>query len=43
MDTGACYGVIKCTEIVFRKGKMIKGERSFFLQEKNECIRPKQK
>ena len=26
MDTGACYGVRKCSEIVFRKGKMIKRE-----------------
>ena len=25
-DTGACYGVKKCAEIVFRKGKMVKGE-----------------
>ena len=26
MDTGACYGVKKCAEIVFREGKMVKGE-----------------
>ena len=26
MDTGACYGVKKCAEVVFRRGKMIKGE-----------------
>ena len=25
MDTGACYGVKKCAEIVFKKGKMVKG------------------
>ena len=24
MDTAACYGVKKCAEIVFRKGKMVK-------------------
>ena len=23
MDTGACYGVKKCAEIVFKKGKMV--------------------
>ena len=26
MDTGACYGVKKCAEIVFTKGKLNKGE-----------------
>ena len=26
IDTGACYGVKKCAEIIFRKGKMVKGE-----------------
>ena len=26
MDTGACYGVKKCAEIVFRKGNMVKPE-----------------
>ena len=25
-DTGACYGVAKCTEIVFERGKIVKGE-----------------
>ena len=25
-DTGACYGVAKCAEIVFEKWKMVKGE-----------------
>ena len=25
-DTGACYGVQKCAEIIFKKGKMMKGE-----------------
>ena len=25
-DTGACHGVSKCAEIVFERGKMIKGE-----------------
>ena len=25
-DTGECYGVAKCTEIVFERGKMVKGK-----------------
>ena len=25
-DTGACYGILKCAEIIFERGKMIKGE-----------------
>ena len=36
MDTGACYGVKKCAEIVFRKGKMIKGEG----EEKMDALDP---
>ena len=24
--TGTCYGVAKCAEIVFERGKMVKGE-----------------
>ena len=27
-DTGACYGVEKCAEIIFERGKMIKGKYS---------------
>ena len=34
MDTGAGYGIKKCAEIVFRKGKMIKGKRLAALEEK---------
>ena len=34
MDTGACYGVKKCAEHVFRKGKMIKREGLAVLEEK---------
>ena len=26
LDTGACYGVAKCAEIVFERGKMVRGE-----------------
>ena len=25
-DTGACYGVSKCAEIIFEHGKMVRGE-----------------
>ena len=34
MDTGVCYRVKKCAEIVFRKGKMIKGEGLAVSEEK---------
>ena len=40
MDTGACYGVKKCAEIVFRKNKMIKGEGSAVLEEKMNALDP---
>ena len=40
MDTGACYGVKKCVEIVFRKGKMIKGEGLDVLEEKMDALDP---
>ena len=38
MDTGACYGVKKCAEIVFRKGKMVKGEGLPVLEEKMKAL-----
>ena len=37
MDTGACYGVKKCAEIAFKKGKMIRGEGLTVLEEKMEA------
>ena len=40
IDTGACYGVKKCTEIVFKKGKMIKGEGLTVLEEKMKALDP---
>ena len=40
MDTGACYGVKKCAEIVFRNGKMIKGEGLDVLEEKMDALDP---
>ena len=38
MDTGACCGVKKCAEIVFRKSKMIKGEGLAVLEEKMDVF-----
>ena len=40
MDTGACYGVKKCAEIVFKKGRMIKGEGLTVLEEKMKALDP---
>ena len=38
MNTGACYGVKKCAENAFRRGKMIKGEESAILEEKMDVL-----
>ena len=38
MDTGACYRVKKCAEIVFRKGKIVKGEGLPGLEEKMKAL-----
>ena len=40
MDTGACYGVKKCAEIVFRKDKMAKGIGLAVLDEKMKASDP---
>ena len=40
MDTGACCGLKKCAEIVFRKGKMVKGEGLPVLEEKMKALDP---
>ena len=40
MDTGECYGVKKCAEIVFSKGKIIKGEGLAVLEEKMDALDP---
>ena len=40
MDTGACYRVKKCAEIMFRKGKMVKGEGLMVLEDKMEALDP---
>ena len=42
-DTGACYGVAKCAEIIFEKGKMVKGEGLQVLQERMKSMDPDQK
>ena len=42
-DTGACFGVAKCAEIVFQEGKMVKGEGLQALKEKMKTMEPDQK
>ena len=39
-DTGAVYGVKKCAEIVFRRGKMTKSEGLTILEERAEALDP---
>ena len=39
-DTGACYGISKCTEIIFECGKMIKGEGLEVLEERMKAMDP---
>ena len=39
-DTGACYGVAKCAEIVFERGKMVRGEGLQVLEERMESMDP---
>ena len=39
MDTGACYGVKKVAEIVFRRGTTIKGGELAVLEEKMEAYK----
>lgn len=40
LDTGACYGVKKCAEIVFIRGKMVKGEGLEVLEERMKALDP---
>ena len=40
MDTGAMYGVKKCTKTVFKNGRIIKGEGSQILQERMKALDP---
>ena len=39
-DTGAMYGVKKCAEIVYRRGKMVKGEGLDILEERMQALDP---
>ena len=39
-DTGACYGVSKCAEIVFERGKMVNGEGLQILEERMRTMNP---
>ena len=39
-DTGACYGVTKCAEIVYGCGKMVRGEGLQVLEERMESMDP---
>lgn len=39
-DTGACYGVSKCAEIVFRNGRMVRGEGLQVLNERMKTLNP---
>ena len=39
-DTGACYGVLKCVKIIFKHGKMVRGEVIQVLQERIKTTDP---
>ena len=39
-DTGACYGVSKCAEIIFERGQRVKGEGLEVLHERMKTIDP---
>ena len=39
-DTGACYGVLKCAEIMFEHGKMMRGEGLQVLEERMKTVNP---
>ena len=42
-DTGACYGVSKCAEIVFQRGKMVRGEGLEVLKERMKTMNERRK
>ena len=42
MDTGACYGVKKCAEVISKNGKMVKGEGLAVLEERMKALDPEQ-
>ena len=37
-DTGACDGMVKCAEIIFKRGKMVKGEGLQVFQERMKTM-----
>ena len=39
-DTGACYGVSKCAEIIYQNGKMVRGEGLQVLEERMKTMNP---
>jgi len=39
-DTGAVYGVKKCAEVVYKRGKMVKGEGLQVLEERMQALDP---
>ena len=39
-STGACYGVLKCAEIIFERGKMVIGEGPQVLEERMKTMDP---
>ena len=39
-NTGACYGVSKCAEIIFQNGKMVRGEGLQVLEERMKTMNP---
>ena len=41
-DTGACYGVKKCAEFIFKNGKMVKAEGLTILKERMKALDPEQ-
>ena len=43
LDTEACYWVEKCAEIVFKRGKMIKGEGLSVIEERMKALEPEQR
>lgn len=42
MDNGACYAVKKCAEIVFKNGKIVKGDGLQVLKKKMNALNPDQ-
>ena len=42
MDTRACYGVKKCAEVIFKNGKIVKGEGLAVLEERMKALDPEQ-